>query len=161
MKKKAGKDELKIAEGVYLLQKIPGKGGWTHINVPAPAVLPKGPFGNLRVRGKIDNYTFSGLSIWSTKKSSLLFFPVNANIRSAIAKKAGDEVKVLFYLDEDEIELPRDFCEILEDDKVAMKKFRSLPKSRQRFIITTIESAKNAHTRIKRMAAVLQALDKK
>jgi hypothetical protein len=161
MKRKTGEKELKIAEGVYLLQKFPGKGGWTHIHVPAPEQLPTGPFGYFRVKGKIDDYKFSGLSIWSTRKSPLLFFPVNANIRSAIRKKAGDEVRVLFYLDEDEVELPVDFREVLEDDKAAMTKFRSLPKSRQRYMITTIEGAKNPDTRVKRMAEALQFLDKK
>ncbi len=48
--------EEPLIDANYLLEKIPGKGGWTYAAIPEIIQDKNTPFGWVTVRGFIDNY---------------------------------------------------------------------------------------------------------
>jgi hypothetical protein len=154
---KASESKKPFLKGSFILQKYPGKGGWTYLSLPKQEDLPKTPFGTRYVKGKIDQVGILGLSIWSTKSGSL-FFPVKAALRKELGKKEGDTVTITLYHDNNELVVPKEFRMLLKEEPLAAKKFRSLTPGRQRELVNWVEKAKGMETRINRMAQVLKTL---
>jgi len=50
--------ETPLAKNRYLLEKFPGKGGWTYAAIHGIPQDKKAPFGWVRVKGTIDGYVF-------------------------------------------------------------------------------------------------------
>jgi len=50
--------EESLVNKEYLLEKFPGKGGWTYVAIPEVLQDKHAPFGWVRVKGSIDNYQF-------------------------------------------------------------------------------------------------------
>lgn len=77
----------------YQLKKFPGKGGWAYAEIPESAQDKKAPFGQVKVRGKIDFYRLESYKLMPMGNGKL-FFPVKAAIRKVIRKQAEDFVKI-------------------------------------------------------------------
>ncbi|WP_423149673.1 DUF1905 domain-containing protein [Rubrolithibacter danxiaensis] len=50
--------EKPLVQKEYMLQKFPGKGGWTFAEIPEIPQDKNSPFGWVRVKGRIDSYEF-------------------------------------------------------------------------------------------------------
>ena len=48
-------EEKPLVNGVFLLEKYPGKGGWTYAEIPQVGQDPTQPFGWRKVKGFIDH----------------------------------------------------------------------------------------------------------
>ncbi|GAO42621.1 YdeI/OmpD-associated family protein [Flavihumibacter petaseus] len=140
-----------VINGDFLLRRMAGKGGWTYAAIPDP--LPKGdrPFGYKRVSGTVDGHTVTGCSLMPMQGGGL-FLPVNASLRKAIGKKAGDTVRIALYPDEAPIGLPEDFAACLEDAPGALEIFRSFTHSQQKYFLVWIDGARREETRVNRIA---------
>ncbi len=140
-----------------LLEKYPGKGGWTYAQVPGIPAERKGAFGMVRVKGRIDSYELKKYHLMPMKNGKL-FLPVNATARKAINKKAGEHVDVLLYIDNDPIDVPDEMMICLQDEPTALKFFNALSDTDQQNYIDWIYEAKKAETRVDRLAKTVVKL---
>lgn len=135
------------------------KTGWTYIEVP-PAVAGKLKPGNkksFRVKGKLDNYNYENVSLLPMGGGDFIM-AINAAMRKAIKKNKGTKVKVQMQLDLSERPLSSDLMECLGDEPKALKKFKSLPPSHQKYFSNWVESAKTDSTKAKRITQSVIAL---
>ena len=141
----------------YLLQKFPGKGGWTYALIPEILPNRKNPFGWVRVKGTIDGIAIRKYHLMPMGNGEL-FLPVKAAIRKQLKKSAGDRVTVELYPDNDPVEIPDELLDCLRDEPAALRKFMSIKENEQESHIKKIYAAKNAATRASRIAALIRLL---
>lgn len=92
----------KLVDKEYLLEKLPGKYGWTYTIIPEIRPDPNAPFNWVKVRGTIDSYQIKGYRLMPSgdvmpSGKGVLFLAVNAEIRKKIQKQAGDYVHIVLY----------------------------------------------------------------
>jgi hypothetical protein len=123
----------------YLLEKFPGKGGWTFAKIPEILQDKKSHFGWVKVRGTIDGYEIRKYHLMPMGNGHL-FLPV------------------MLYPDNEPLEVPEEMLVCLEDEPKAMKFFKSLSESEQKFYIQYVYSAKKEETKIERLAKSINRL---
>lgn len=143
----------------YLLEKIPGKGGWTFARIPEIKPDKKKYFNWVKVKGSIDGYPIKNYNLMPMG-NGLLFLPVKAEIRKKIKKEVGDYVTVKLFADNDPLETPKEFLDCLNEDSNAILFYKSLAESEQKLYINWIYSSKKEETKINRMALAINALSK-
>lgn len=143
----------------YILERFPGKGGWTFARIPEITQEKKAHFGWVKVKGTIDGYAISKYHLMPMGNGNL-FLPVKAEIRKKINKKEGDKVHVVLYLDNEPLVVPEEMLLCLQDEPLALKFFNSLSESEQKFYIQWIYSAKKEDTKVDRMVKTINRLVK-
>lgn len=141
----------------YILEKFPGKGGWTFARIPEIIQDKKAYFGWVKVRGSIDGFEIRKYHLMPMGNGSL-FLPVKAEIRKKIKKTEGDYVHVTLYPDNEPLEVPEEMLLCLKDEPQALKFFNSLSESERKFYIQWIYSAKKEETKIDRLAKTINRL---
>jgi len=149
-------DEQAFVDQQYLLQKFPGKGGWTYAAIPEIPQDKHAWFGWVKVRGKIDSYEINNYHLMPMG-NGMLFLPVKAEIRKKIGKKEGDRVHIILYKQDLPTIVPEDFLLCLQDEPIAFKNFQSLPESEQNALIDWIYASKSDTLKLER---IIQAIDK-
>src|SRR5688572_9227711 len=140
----------------YLLEKFPGKDGWTYALIPEVLQDKKAWFGWVKVRGTIDGFAIENYSLMPMG-SGKLFLPVKAAIRKKIGKEAGDKVRVVLYAQQAVHNVREELLLCLEDEPVALKHFLSLAEAGQEEMINWIAAAKKEDDKVMRIA---QSIDK-
>lgn len=153
-------DEYWLVKGRYLLEKFPGKGGWTYAAIPEIKPDQSSPFGWVMVKGSIDGVVISKYRLMPMG-GGRFFLPVKKEIRQKIKKQAGDWVDVLISPDQDPLIIPDDLVLCLQDEPEAYRFFQSLPASGQLNYIKWIFDAKTASTRESRIATAVKQLLRK
>jgi len=143
----------------YLLEKLPGKGGWTYARIDEIPQDKKAHFGWVKVRGTIDGFEIRKYHLMPMGNGKL-FLPVRAEIRKTIKKKEGDWVTIILYPDNEPLQVPEEMMICLEDEPSALKFFSSLSESEQKFYIQWVYSAKKEETKIDRLAKTINRLVK-
>lgn len=144
----------------YLLEKFPGKGGWTYAQIPEVLKDKNAPFGWVRVRGTIDNLEIKGYHLMPMGNGRL-FLPVKAEIRKKIKKEVGDYVHVILYPDNLPTELPEEIKDCLLEEPNAYQTFLTYTNAEQKAFIDWIYSAKSDDTKVDRITKMLDKLAKK
>jgi hypothetical protein len=137
------------------------KTGWTYIEIP-PAIAGKikpGEKVSFRVKGKLDNHPIEMTSLLPMGGGAFIL-PLNAEIRKAIRKNKGAVVHIQMAEDNRSPELSRELLLCLADEPAALKNFKKLPLSHQRYYSKWIESAKTAATKSNRIARTVNAMVK-
>lgn len=146
-----------LVDNDYLLEKFPGKGGWTYTTVPEIPPDKKAWFNWVKVRGSIDGYEIKSYHLMPMG-NGLLFLPVKAEIRKKIRKEAGDTVHVILFADNSALEIPENLRLCLEDEPEARRFFEQLSEYEQSAYIKWITSAKREETQIERLAKTINRL---
>lgn len=139
----------------------PEKQGWSFIiiNKTISNKLNPGVRKGFRVKGKLDNYDIKQTSLLPVSGDRFML-PINARMRKATGKKAGDKLVVEMEVDKTKLKLSADLLVCLKDEPTAGRYFNSLPPSHQRYYSNWIEGAKTETTRAKRIALALAALSR-
>lgn len=140
-----------------LLEKYPGKGGWTYVRVPKLPKNIKKSFGYVKVKGTIDGFKISKYHIMPMKDGNH-FLPVKSEIRKKIGKEAGATVEVILYADNEPLRAPKELLECLADEPAALNFFKTLTDSNKKYYIEWIYSAKRVETKADRIAKTMDRL---
>jgi len=129
----------------------------TGIQVPPEIVKALGPSKRPAVRVSIGDYTYRSTV---APYGGEFMLPVSAEVREKAGIAAGDEVEVEIELDTEprEVSVPPDFMEALDRDAEARQFFDGLSYSNKRRFVLSIEEAKTAETRQKRIAKAVSTL---
>lgn len=149
--------EKPLVNKEYLLEKYPGKGGWTYARIPEVLQNKNSPFGWVKVKGRIDDYEIKNYKLMPMGNGQL-FLPVKSDIRKKIGKKEGDWVKVILYPDNAPTEIPEEFLDCLKEDPIAYKTFLTYTDGQQKEFIDWVYSAKTDDTKVERVVLALNKL---
>lgn len=147
-----------LVNGEFLLQKYPGKGGWTYAALPEISPDRKNPFGWRVVRGAIDGFELRQYKLMPMGDGKL-FLPVRAEIRKKINKEAGDYVHVVLYADDSSFEVPMEILGCFEqEDTRLLQTFSAFSDSEKKANIDWIYEAKTPDTRVRRILEMMERL---
>jgi len=146
-----------LVDKKYLLQKMPGKGGWTYAAIPEILQDKHAHFGLVKVNGTIDEYQISNYHLMPLG-NGVLFLPVKAEIRKIIGKNEGEWVHIKLYSQNLPTVVPEDFLICLKDEPSAYQKFNNLSENEQKSLINWIYSVKNDETKIDRIVQTIDNL---
>ena len=153
--------EKPLVNKKYLLEKYPGKGGWTYTLISGIPATLRSRGGMVKVKGFVDDFEIKCYNLFPTKsKPTTYFFPVKADIRKKIGKQEGDYVQIILYADNNPTEIPVELMLCLLDNPIAHKKLLSYSDGEQKAFINWIYSAKTDHTKVERIAKTLENLEK-
>jgi hypothetical protein len=151
--------EIPLINKMYLLQKFPGKGGWTYAEIPEVLQDKHAPFGWVQVRGSIDTHELNHYKLMPMGNGKL-FLPVKAEIRKKIGKNAGDWVHVVLFADQSPVDIPEELMLCLQDDPTAHETFMGYTAGQQKEFIDWIYGAKTDDTKVARIAETLRKLSR-
>ena len=127
-------------------------GGKTATGIPVPeeVVLGLGRGKRVPVTVTIGGYTYRSTI---APYNGLYMLPLSAEHREAAGVTAGQEVEVGLEVDDAprEVEVPEDLGAALASDDAARAAFEKLSYSNQRRIVLSVEGAKAAETRARRI----------
>lgn len=149
--------EKPIIDAELLLEKFPGKGGWTYSEVPHSLSIKRTGFGWVKVKGTIDGYAISDYSL-APMKGGQLFLPVKAAIRKKINKQHGDYIKVILFPDDSIYEVPEEILESLKVDADAYQRFIKLSTGKKREYVKWIYGVKNIDSEASRILQLVETL---
>lgn len=149
--------EKPLVHKKYLLEKYPGKGGWTYAAIPEIIQDKKAPFGWVKVKGRIDGYELKNYKLMPMGNNQL-FLPVKAAIRKVIKKEAGDLVEVVLYADTAPTETPEEIVICLKETPDAYKLYFDLTDGERKTYLDWIYSSKKDETKVKRIVQMIDNL---
>jgi hypothetical protein len=134
-------------------------GGKTATGIPVPeeVVSNLGPSKRPPVRVTINGHTYRSTV---ASRQGQFVLPISAENRKGAGVVAGDEVDVGIELDTEprEVAVPPDFAEALDRDVEARRSFDGLSYSQKQRYLLSIEGAKTAETRKRRIAKAVGEL---
>lgn len=150
-----------LVDAKYLLEKFPGKGGWTYAAIPEIPQNKHTPFGWVRVRGRIDDYELKRYKL-QPMGNGQLFLPVKAAIRKAIGKTAGDHVHIILFLDELPSGVPEEILDCFANEpKELYDSFNSLSNFEKKAHLDWIYDAKTEDGKAQRIVEMMAKLEEK
>jgi len=146
------------AKGEYLLQKYPGKGGWTYAYIPEIKQNKNNPFGWVTVSGTIDGHKMEKIKLMPAGEGRL-FLSFNAKLRKKLQKEAGDTVMLDLAVDESPYEIPEEINLCLENESATIRNnFNRLKQSEKKAFIDWIYAAQKEATRVERIVKMIEKL---
>jgi hypothetical protein len=150
-------NSIPIVDGDFLLQKMPGKGGWTFVLLPDLQQNKRSWFGMTKVCGNIDTFEISNYNLMPFGNGNL-FLPVKSEIRKNIGKSEGDWVHLVLYSQDLPPVETEDFFTCLAEEPLAYDRFNKLSKPEQKKLIDWIYSVRNDSLRVERIAQTIDKL---
>lgn len=153
---------IKFTATIAIDSRDPDKKGWSFIilNKTLSTRLNPGVRKIFRVKGKLDSFPIKQTSLLPVNGGRFML-PINAMMRKATGKSAGDKLTVELEVDKVPPKISADFTACLQDDPKAYEYFKRLPPSHQRYFSKWIDDAKTPETKAKRIAMSLSGLARK
>ncbi len=151
-------DSQPLVNKNYILEKFPGKGGWTYALIPEIPQDRHAWFGWVRVKGSIDGCEFNSYHLMPNGQGQL-FLPVKVAIRKKIKKEAGDRVHVILFADNAPVEFPAELTECLEDYPLASQSLSTYTDGEKKAFVEWIYSTKNENTKVEHIARMIALLE--
>jgi hypothetical protein len=129
----------------------------TGMHVPAEVVDALGAGKRPPVRATINGYTYrSTVAVYGGE----FLLGVSDEVRNAAGVRAGDELDVDLELDTEprEVDVPPDLAAALRADPTAQGAFDALSYSNKRRHVLSVDGAKSAETRHRRIAKAVEEL---
>jgi len=135
------------------------KTSWTFFRIPSKLAQKLKPNNkkSFRVKGKLDNYSYNQVSLLPMGEGDFIM-AFNAEMRKKTGKRRGEKVMVKMEVDEAAFNFSKDMMMCLEEEPLALKNFKKMPGSHQKYYSKWIESAKSRETKAKRIAQMLNAM---
>jgi hypothetical protein len=140
--------------GNILLEKFPGKGGWTYAKIPVCFEKSSRPFGWQIVSGTIDDLSFEYVKLMPIGNETL-FLAVKAAWRKALKKEAGDVVHIYLKVHEPSLDLPQEVHACFELEPGSKEQFDKLPEMERLFLLDQIRGAKSETERETRLVELM------
>lgn len=141
-----------------MLERMPGRLGWTIARIPFDVAKLWGSRGSLRVRGEINGHEFR-TSLFPTGRGTH-YILINKKMQKGGGVRAGD--KADFKLEPDTKErpvvLPVEMDKILKQEKQIRKFYDSFNDSIRRYIANEVASRKSPASRERRAEQVAEQL---
>ena len=154
-------DQKPLVNASYLLEKYPGKGGWTYAEIPEVLQNKNNPFGWVKVRGSVDDFEFNHYRLMPMGEGKL-FLPVKAEIRKKIGKEAGDSVNIVLYADDSKLEIPQEIVECFDNESPELyKTYLSFSEAAQKAYLDWFYEAKTDETKARRILTMMDRLKDK
>ena len=137
------------------------KTGWSYIEIPVDIAqkLKPGNKKEFKVKGKLDNHSINRVSLLPMGGGKFIM-PINAKLRKVTGKRKGAMLKVELQEDKSPFVFNKDFMDCLADEPSAIRFFKTLPGSHQRYFSKWVDDAKTEATKTKRIAKAVTALSK-
>lgn len=135
-----------------------GNGAWTyHLVIPNTAHL-QGKWGSLKASGQIDDYVIEEINLAPRKNKDKLI-SINKDIRDALQKTGGDEVKVTLHLHDyaNSLLTPSEIIRCFKDAGV-LKAYDALSAKEQQVIRERIQSKPTGDQQVKEINQVIADL---
>lgn len=160
-----------LVDKKYLLEKFPGKGGWTYAAISEINQPRDRYFGMLRVYGEIDGHPIKGKTLMP-KGNGILFLPVNAAIRKIINKGEGDYIHLKLFPEEPlteektldlspnaPLEIPEDIMACFKNEPPEVyRNFQHLPEDQKRQWLQWIYEVRQEDARAERIVKMMDNL---
>lgn len=144
----------------FLLEKFPGKGGWTYATIPEISQNPNNPFGWVKVSGFIDTIELSHYKLMPMGEGKL-FMPMKAAYRKKLKKEAGDTVRIRLNIELEEALIPDEIQDCLEYESKRVKvTFNNLTEGEKKSFFDWIYASKDEEQKAGRIAEMFKLLDK-
>jgi hypothetical protein len=150
---------IRFTTRIQRFEKQGEKTGWSYIEITSAQAHKLKPDCKVsfRVKGQLDEHKIEKIALLPMGDGSFIL-PVNATIRKATNKKAGDKLIVILDADDRAVSISPDFIKCLKDDPRAFDFFKSLPKGHQNYFSKWIDSAKTLPTKTRRITMAVIAL---
>lgn len=145
-----------LLDEVLLLEKFPGKGGWTFVRLPEIKTPSGKPLGWDKVRALFDDHEVSEIGLLSLGNGQR-FLPVKAEIRKTIGKQAGEQIRLQLFALVKELDVRAELLLCLEDEPEALSHFQSWKTQERDKYVSWIEQGQSMEQQVERMA---QAVDR-
>ena len=136
--------EKPLVDKDYLLITIGDKCAWTCAEIPE-IPMPKTSFGMVKVKGKIDDYEFSGTNLMPMGNGHV-GLAIKSAVRKKIRKQAGDMVHITLYEDKTPLIIPEELILCMKNEEGVLEKFESYANGQKKAFIDWINSSKTEHT---------------
>lgn len=139
-----------------VLEKMPGRFGWTFVEFPHDVQALFGKKGAVRVKGTVNGVPMDRALM--PTKSGYHVIVLGIDLRRRAKVKAGDRAAFEVWRDPrpDVVELPEELRETLDFLPAFKADWERLTPGMKRSILTWVNSAKTTPTRAKRVAEVLR-----
>lgn len=146
-----------LLDEVLMLEKFPGKGGWTFVRLPEIKTTSGKPLGWDKVRALFDDHEVSEIGLLSLGNGQR-FLPVKAEIRKSISKQAGDQVRLQLFARVKELDIKTEFLLCLEDEPEALSHFQNWKAVEREKYISWIEHGQSTEQQVERMAKAVDRI---